>query len=238
MLDIRSHTKQLLERFFRKSKPALPTALVAQIRELMDKALADNELSIEELEEVFVQVGKLTWPYRKAFAEVQAIHRDNVGEKLFLSKISGRMKRRYEEFLTQGGSFVDLYTGKHMPFFSLEERPALSRAMIDAHDALSQYVCQQIKGLEQERFARKVQNYEQKLHELEHELAELQDMIRDEDHHDHLTSHVTSRIRGFEHGLCHLGPEISIDDMLRLREDIRGRNHELGVRGYDILRIR
>ena len=65
------------------------------------------------------------------------------------------------------------------------------------------------------------------MEKMENQLNILRTMADEEQEHPQLADEIRAQIRGFESGLCFLGPENTFDDLCRLPEHFVGRKIDI-----------
>lgn len=224
------HTIDIFERLCDYVLPVLPAKIKTEMSHALEHLHNDYSLSVESVEDTMIVFGKLVWPYRKAYAEVLYAYEGKIGEKFLLAHLPKDVKKRYQEFVVCGGNFRDLHSGAPAKFFSSEERGILCGVLVNLQQDIRKHVVQAIHSTEQKVFNKKVKEFSAILEKIEHQLDTLRMMADAEQEHPQLAEEIRAHVRGFDLGLCFLGPEISFEDLCRLPDHFTGRKHELKVR--------
>lgn len=224
------HTVDIFEHLYRFVLPVIPKKIKEEMEHALSHLQQDAALSVESVEDTMIVFGKLVWPYRKAYAEVMYAYEGKIGEQFLLSHLPREAKKRYQEFVACGGSFRDLHTGAPAQFFSSEERGILCGVLVNLQKDIRLHTAQAVHSTEQKAFAKKVKEFSHILEKIEGQLDALRLMADAEQEHPQLAEEIRAHVRGFELGICFLGPEISFDDLCLLPEHFTGRKKELKVR--------
>ena len=103
------HTQVIFEHLANDVPPGVPKEVRENIGLAKEQVKNNVALTLTELEDTMVYVGKLLWPYREAFQEFFRIYEGELGEQYLLRKFSLPMKKKYTTFKENGGSFRDLH---------------------------------------------------------------------------------------------------------------------------------
>lgn len=224
------HTIDIFERLCDYVMPVLPDRIKMEMTHALEHLQNDYSLSVESVEDTMIVFGKLVWPYRKAYSEVLYAYEGKIGEKFLLTHLPRTLKKRYQGFVACGGNFRDLHSGAPATFFSVEERGQLCGILVDLQQDIRKHVIQAIHSTEQKVFTKKVKEFAAILEKIEGQLDSLRLTADTEQEHPQLAEEIRAHVRGFDLGLCFLGPEISFEDLCRLPEHFVGRKKELKVR--------
>jgi hypothetical protein len=103
--------------------------------------------------------------------------------------------------------------------------------LIEVKNEIRATAVQAIKSTEAGRFEARVAEFQNIFSRIEATLHHLERMADEEQEHPHLASEIRAQIRGFEHGLCFLGPEADVGAICLAPEYFGGRKREIKVRG-------
>lgn len=220
------HTLFIFERLFQTMPPLVPDAIVEDVRAALEQARHNYTLSVIDLEDIVLAFGKKLWPYRKAFDEFYDIYEGELGESFLLSRMSAGLKKRYKEFLVYGGSFRDLHRGRPAEFFAQDERRELCSLLIQTRDDVLKHTRQAVTSTEQRRYEARIIEFHSILEDIEKRLDTLLTMAEDEQEHPELSSEIRAQVKGFEQGLCLLGPHTGHDDVCNAIPHFEGRKEE------------
>lgn len=224
------HTIDIFERLCDYVLPVVPEKINTDMAHALEHLQNDYSLSVESVEDTMIVFGKAVWPYRKAYAEILYAYEGKIGEKFLLAHLPRTSKKRYQEFVACGGNFRDLHSGAPAKFFSSEDRSALCGVLVNLQQDIRKHTAQAIHSTEQKIFLKKVKEFTSILEKIEKQLDMLRAMADAEQEHPQLAEEIRAHVRGFELGLCFLGPEVSFDDLCRLPEHFTGRKREIKER--------
>jgi hypothetical protein len=149
--------------------------------------------------------------------------------------LSTKLQERYHDFKRYGGTLRDLHSGRPADFFTSEDRGELCTALVDTQTELRDYVHRSLIGLEKTRYLRRVNEFKAILEEIKRHLGMLSELADKEQDHPTLADEIRSRVKGFEYGLCLLGPELDYEAVCQSMEFFKGRKHELNrMRGVHV----
>lgn len=207
--------------------PLIPGELKTRLVESLAQVESEEGVTVEEVEDVMILFGYEVWPYLQAYREFLNSYEAKVGEHFLLPKLSESLQSRYHEFKLYGGNLRDLHSGRPADFFTHEERGELCVAFVELQHELRRYVDQQIITTERDRFLARVEEFAALLEDIRDRLEGLKDLAHGEADHPNLANEIRARVRGFEYGLCYLGPELDYAAVCETPEFFRGRKSEL-----------
>lgn len=225
-LPIVKHTLTIFERLGKQLPPLVPEQIVSDLRHALEQARHNYTLSVEELEEMVLAFGKKLWPYRKAFDEFYDMYEGELGESFLTARMSASLKKRYKEFLSHGGSFRDLHHGRPAQFFAVVERSELCTLLIGTREDVWKHTVQAVTSTQQRRYQDRIVEFHTILEDIDKRLDTLRAMAEDEQEHPELASEMREQIKGFEHGLCLLGPHTGHEAVCYSIPHFHGRKEE------------
>ncbi len=221
------HTLLIFRRLYDLVCLVVPKDVQEEMQEALDQLENNYSLTLEELEDTMIVFGKKVWPYRKAFVEFALLQEGKVGEKLLRSHLSSKMKKRFDDFIKDGGSLRELHAGRSVNFFTSEERSHLCEALVELAQAIRAQVVHDVHSTRKKEFMDRVLEFSDILEDLEHRLDSLRIMADAEQEHPQLAGEIRDQVRGFELGMCALGPEISYEALCSAPEHFEGRKVHL-----------
>ena len=222
MEDIK-YTIKLFKQLYKDLPPLVPEKIEKDMKKAVDQVENNVHLSREEIESTMVEFGKKTWPYRKAFHEFLDIYEGKMGEKIFLTKMPRSFKQKYEKFKEQGNDFRDLFHGRDVNHFSLEDRTKLHEALVETRKDIEQHVRQKVVSSEKKNYQESIDEFKDVLQEIEEHLETLKQLADNEQEHPEIVTEIRKQIVDFEHSLCGLGDNIDHEEVLKIREHFEGR---------------
>lgn len=200
------HTIDIFEKMAQNLPPLLPDAIKKEVEHGLEHLQNDASLSLDDVEEVVISLGKKVWPYWKAFDEFIDLYEGKLGEKFLLGKLPLEMKKRYKEFKEYGGGYRDLYSGHPAEFFTYEERLLLCEALVDVDGDIRRHVAQSVLSTNKEKYQDRIVEFQTILDDIEKRLDTLRLMADDEGEHPQIAEEIREQVRAFEQGLCLLAP--------------------------------
>lgn len=132
-------TVDLLKQVIEKAPVFFPVRRKNEMMDVLQSCQKDIRTPLAHIEKAIVDFGREIWPYRKAF---WSIH-DTDGkpkEESYLREEAEKenVLTKYESFLKKGGGHEDLKFGskRFEDSFTAEEKTALVRARLNAHERL------------------------------------------------------------------------------------------------------
>ena len=223
------HTIALCERFAEDAPPLVPGQIKENLRKSIEQMKSNMSLSVDEVESVIIFFGKQLWPYREAYKEFYDVYEGMLGENFFVRKLSIQLKMKYAQYLEQGGSYKELHKGSKLDFFTHDERPQIAMALIDVEQDIENYTRQTVVSTDQRKYEQRVQEFEQILGTIEGHLTTLREMSHKEGEHPELIAEIEAQIKGFEHGLCLLGPRTDYEAIRSAKEHFEGRRSVIAM---------
>lgn len=217
------YTIDLCERLYINMPPLVPGEIKENMKKAIDQMKNNISLSVEEIEDVIIFFGKQLWPYREAYKEFYDVYEGMLGEKYFVRKLSQKLKMKYNQFITEGGSYRELHNGSKIEFFTHEERPELTEALVDVEQDIENYTRQTVVSTDQKKYEQRVREFTKILNDIEGHLTTLRTMTEKEGEHPELIAEINAQIKGFEHGLCLLGPKTDYEAIRSAQEHFDGR---------------
>ncbi len=212
------HTQLIFEHLCSDIPPSVPAELKESIAQAREQVHNNVALTLTELEDTMVYVGKLLWPYREAFQEFFRVYEGDLGEQYLLGKFTPAMKKKYQTFKENGGTFRDLHAGSNLSFFTSEERVKVCEALISVEEEIRAYAVQAILSTDERRYQKRVEQFVKILTDMETRLDALRLMADMEGEHPELASEIRDQIRSFEQGFALLGPKIRHDAVCNAAE--------------------
>jgi hypothetical protein len=217
------HTQVIFEHLSNDVPPGVPKEVRENIGLAKEQVKNNVALTLTELEDTMVYVGKLLWPYREAFQEFFRIYEGELGEQYLLRKFSLPMKKKYTTFKENGGSFRDLHSGSNLTFFTSEERVKLCGDLVAVEDEIRAYSTQLVLSTDEKKYQKRVEDFHKILDDMEHRLDALRLMADMEGEHPELAAEIREQIRTFEQGFALLGPKTRHDAVCNAEEHFHGR---------------
>lgn len=226
------HTIDILDMLYRRMPPLVPASIITDMAEAIRDVRKNPHVSLQEVEEVTLSFGKKLWPYRKAFYEFTSQYEGEMGEMYLLGHLTQQMKKRYQEFLTYGGSFRELCIGRPALFFTAEERGVLCSVLPQVLQDVRLFAMQAVVSTEKSRYRARVHEFATILVDIERRLDSLRAMAEEEQEHPELATEIRAQVHSFEAGLCLLEQETRYDAVCQAEEHFVGRKKEKAMRPH------
>lgn len=217
------HTQIIFDHLLDDAPPGVPKDIRDDIEKAREQVKNNVALTLEELEDTMVYVGKMLWPYREAFQEIYRIYEGQLGEQYLVRKFSLPMKKKYDVFKENGGTFRDLHSGSNVAFFTSEERVKLCEDLIEVESDIRAHTVQAVLSSDAKRYAKRVKEFQHIYEDMETRLDALRVMAEREGEHPELAAEIRDQIRAFEHGFALLGPKTRHDAVCNAAEHFEGR---------------
>ncbi|MBD3311367.1 MAG: hypothetical protein GF349_02630 [Candidatus Magasanikbacteria bacterium] len=198
---------------YSKLPPLVPEEIRKELGHALDHLKSDYDITLSEAEETLVVFGKKIWPFWKAFEEMVNMHKGELGEKFFISKLPPKIKKKYSEFKEHGGEFKDFATGSPMSFFDDSDRQFLTSVLLEVDKDIRLHTRQEVLGIDKDRYQELIVEFGEVLDGIEKRLETLRTMADSEQEHPQLADEIRAQIKAFEHGICFLAPKINLDDI-------------------------
>jgi hypothetical protein len=225
-IDMQS-TLSLFRRLYHHIPPLFPKDQTEAMGKTLDRLENDPAITVEEIESAMIKFGYELWPYNQAFREYLRFTEERMGEHFLIPLLSEGLRQKYADFRKLNGTLADLHSGKNAQFFTSEERIELCEKLVDLQKQIREFARQEILGTEQERYSRRIKEFGVVFDEIQSSLSELKKLADREEDHPILADEIRARVRGFEQGLCLLGPELDYDAVCSSVEFFKGRKQEL-----------
>lgn len=231
-------TIAIFKYLFQHLPPLFPEEIKGKMKHALEHLEQDQTVSLEQLEETMISFGYEVWPWNQAYKEFLAVAEGQVGEHFLLPRLSGGLAEKFEDFKAGGGTLRDLHSGRPAMFFTLEERGELCAALVETQTDLRQYVNREVMGLEQEKYLRRVVEFKKIITSIKSELNDLRDIAEKEEDHPSLAGEIKERVKGFEQGLCLLGPELQYEAVCESKDFFAERKSHLNrMRGIHLPKV-
>ena len=206
----------------------VPGYIMNEMKNTIERLETEADVIVEEVERLMIKFGYQVWPWHQAHKEFLLATEEKMGDHFLAPKLSPDLQKKYQEYRNYGMRVGDLHSGRPMAeYFTSEERVELTEALVNTRKDLNNYVCHQAASMEKDKFLQRVGELSDKLDNIKIHLNVLKKMAEAEDEHENLANEIRSRVRGFEFGLCWLGPEINHEEVEQSIEFFRGRKHDL-----------
>lgn len=208
------HTTAIFERIYKNLPPLVPEEVKKEMQHALEHFQTDFTVTLDEIDDTIIIFGKQIWAYWKAFQEILDMHEGKLGDDFLLGKLPHELKSRYKQFKEHGGTYFDIYSGSPAAFFTPEERQELTICLIEVDKELRKYTTQAVLTTDRKKYEDLIIDFQTIMDDIEKRLNSLRLVADDEQEHPQLAEEIRSQIKGFEYGLCLLGPHTKHEDVL------------------------
>ncbi len=219
------HTLNIFQRIHKQLPPLVPADLAESLVSALQQAQKTSDMSLEELENVMVEQGKLIWPYGRAFEDIYNIYESDLGHKLLSQRVSHDIRKKVDMIGTMGGNFQDIISGSTHDMFEHDERVELMEHLIDLKHDIRKHATRAILSHDKKQYEKKVAQYGKMVEEI-NELVEDMKQFAQEEAHERVASDIHSHARAIDLQFAHLAPRVDIVEVRRLPEYYRGKHAE------------
>lgn len=219
------HTLSIFQRMHDSLPPLVPRDVVQELREKLATAYEDHHISLEELEDIMIYVGKKIWPYVQAFEEIYQVYEHKLGERLLEQRASPGIKKKFSLFKQMGGTLKDIFAGKVHEIFEYHERVELTELLVDLKYDVRKHATQAILTHEFKKYIDAVETYGGMIEEINETLENLRRFGSEIKYRD-MSEDIHDKARTIEYSLVFLGPRISMDEIRGVLEYYEGKVRE------------
>lgn len=226
MQPIVGHTLVIFQKMHDSLPPLVPDTLRDALAEELASYHDDTEVNIGDLESTMAHHAHALWPYQRAFYEMQCAHENEVGHKLLLQRVSRQARSACVTFFDDGGTFHDVYCGKAMHLFPIDDRPRVVELLVELKNEIKKHVIQLIHTHQKSAYETRVQELQKVVDMMRGHLDTLNELADCEEDYPELADEIRAHVQAVEHGLMYLGPHIQHDAVARAPEYFAGRREE------------
>lgn len=158
---------------------------------------ANQEAKREDIDSLIVEIGKATWPHRKAYEEFIKNYAQDKLEEYFKMHLDKAVLGKYEEYVKQGGNIRDYRRTKEFEeYFTPEENMAIEEALFTAREEVKVFM-QGIINEKRSEFEENLKIYEQKQKDLVNMIASLKEIAAKS---EKWALEILDKIKKFEEG--------------------------------------
>lgn len=158
---------------------------------------ANQEAKREDIDSLIVEIGKATWPHRRAYEEFIKSYAQDKLEEYFKMHLDEAVLAKYEEFVKKGGNIKDYRRTKEFEeYFTPEENMAIEEALFTARDEVKIYI-QGIINDKRSEYEENLKIYEQKQKDLSNMIESLKEIAAKS---EKWAPEILDKIKKFEEG--------------------------------------
>lgn len=160
--------------------PTVPDKIKQEAKDKLNE-LKDQEVTEDKVEQAMAEVGKKTFPHRKAFQvltkEVEVPSETELALKKLPDSIAGKIK----EVLPKGEKIRAVTkTEEFEQAFDADEIHQINHAILEAEDQREQKIADKILQKENE-YEKKVEEYRRKMNKIEDKIQDIKNLARKSD---------------------------------------------------------
>lgn len=230
MQPLVGHTLVIFQKMHDSLSPLVPDTLRDALAEELASYHNDIEVNVAGLESTMAHHAHALWPYQRAFYEMRCTHEEDFGCKLLLQRVPRHVRSACEAFFDEGGTFHDVYCGKAMHLFPIDDRPRIAELLIELKNEIKKHVVQLIHTHQKSAYETRVQELQKIVDVMRGHLDTLHELADCEEDYPELADEIRAHVQAVEHGLTYLGPHIQCDAVARAPEHFAGRREERKMR--------
>lgn len=228
------HTLSIFRYMLANIPPHFPLDICEKMKNSVEQLENDPRVTAKMVEDSMIKFGYDLWPWNEAYREFFGLNEGKLGEQFFLSHLRPDLGAHYLKYKDYGLSWRDLYTGRAAKYFDDHERQELSRALVETRTDLLRFTDRELAGIGADKYIARVEEYRKILDNIKQLLGQMRSMADAEQYHPILADEIRDRARCFELGLCLLGPNCNLDEVMRSIEFYFDRKMHLNMmRGID-----
>lgn len=219
------HTLYIFQKMHDMLPPLVPANVSESLVTALRQAQKKGDISLVELEDVMIELGKQTWPYMRAFEDMSRIYERDMGHKLLTQRASHGLRKKVDMFTEMGGTYHDISSGGTHDMFEHQERAELMEHLVDLKHDIRKHATQAILSHDRERYEEKVGKYGKMVTEI-NELLEDMRQFAHEEAHERVADDIHSHARSIDLQFAHLAPRVDVVEVRQLPEYYRGKHEE------------
>ena len=219
------HTLFIFQKMHDMLPPLVPTKVSESLTVALREAQKTSDLSLQDLENVMIEHGKLTWPYMRAFDDMYQVYESDMGHKLLSARASHGLRKKVDMLTEMGGTYKDIHSGSTHDMFEHDERAELMGHLVDLKQDIRKHATQAILSHDKHRYEEKVGKYGKMVEEI-NELLEDMRQFAHEEAHDRVAADIHTHSRSIDLQFAHLAPRVDIAEVRNLPEYYRGKHAE------------
>ncbi|MFA7245024.1 MAG: hypothetical protein WC070_02470 [Candidatus Magasanikbacteria bacterium] len=230
--EAKKHTINIFKKVYNELPPMVDVDLKKDMREKIEEILADNTVTLEELEDFMIFFGKKIWPYFQAFEEIYNIYHERLSEKIFLQRASKNIVKKVDLIKNTGVKFLDLVSGKVHHFFEhneRNERMEIMTLLVDLKQDIRKHATQAIMTHEKKSYEQKISKYSKMVADINVVIEDLHKFANEESE-NFFAEDIRDKVRSIEYSFAFLGPKINYHEILDLLDYYKGKKEEKKMR--------
>lgn len=202
-----AYTLDLLKLTIDGLPPTFSAGTRKAFQERLDFFKKNPDEKYEDIRLTIADLGKQSWPYRKAYEEMYARYGRASEESFLLEDLDSGVREKYERFIHEGGKISNIWSARSAedllrpsPFeryFTPEEKFAIEQALLVARDSARAEIDGLVTGKKSEEYGQLVKSYGGRQRHIEEKIDELRHLSAVSEKWE---SEINDRIRTLEEG--------------------------------------
>lgn len=182
------HTLQLLALALDRLPPFFPEAQQMKYRDRLARFRSAPSASYDDISATIVELGKASWPLRKAYEEMYARYGRVSEEASLLKNLDEGVRQKFEKFVDEGGKLDYIASAKSMeelrspsPFeryFTPEEKFAIEQALLDAREQARREIYSLCTTQKRDEYLRLAKKNEAEQRQIEEKIGALRTLAK------------------------------------------------------------
>lgn len=224
-----AYTLELLTLAIMRLPPTFSDARREAFKEQLSRLVKDPSVEYGDIRKAIVEIGKESWPYRKAYDEMFARYGRASEESFLLENLDRGVREKYEGFIHEGGKINHISSARTAadlqqpsPFeryFSPEEKFAIGQALLVARDSAHAEIDELVTGKKKEEYERLVKSYSGQMRQMEEKIDELRHLSGVSQKWE---AEISERIRTLEEGWSVVEQGVDLPELERETEYWKG----------------
>jgi hypothetical protein len=194
--------------------PTVPDKIKQEAKEKLNE-LKDSEITEQKVETAMAEVGKKTYPHRKAFQILAKDVEVSSETKLALEKLSDDIANQIKQVLPQGEKIHAVTkTEEFEEAFEPEEKHEINHAILQAEDQREEKLANKILE-KQEKYEQKVQEYKERMEKIEQKIQQIKKLA---DKSNKWHQEITDEVQNMEAGWSLVEPDPDLEKISKRLE--------------------
>ncbi len=224
-----AYTLELLTLAIMRLPPTFSDARREEFKKRLTGFVSDQAVQYDDIRRTIVEIGKESWPYRKAYEEMYVRYGRASEESFLLENLDKGIREKYARFINEGGKINHIGSARTAadlqqpsPFeryFSPEEKFAIEQALLVARDSARAEIDQLVTDKKKDEYAKLVKAYADKQRQMEEKIDELRHLSGVSKKWE---AEISDRIRTLEEGWSVVEQGVDLPELERETEYWKG----------------
>ncbi|MEY4744438.1 MAG: hypothetical protein RL272_383 [Candidatus Parcubacteria bacterium] len=224
-----AYTLDLLRLALLRLPPTFSEARKKDAKKELERFAGDPAVPYDDIRKTIVELGKKSWPYRKAYEEMYVRYGRASEESFLLENLDSGVREKYEQFIHEGGKINHIGSAKNAadiqqpsPFeryFSPEEKFAIEQALLAARDSARAEINELVTDKKKDEYEKLVKGYASRQRQMEEKIDELRHLSVISEKWE---AEISDRIRTLEEGWSVVEQGVDLPELERETEYWKG----------------